>query len=98
MKGKDFAAFAASESDMWHARPGSDMEGIETDKAPPSRRQWLLGQAGAEVLVVGHTHLVPGDAGGSGTLGRRWRQRGLNPIQEQSQVAFSGLTGTTPSI
>ncbi|MGD0837030.1 MAG: metallophosphoesterase family protein [Polyangia bacterium] len=41
---------------MWHARPGSDMEGIEADKATPALRRRLLEQAGANVLIVGHTH------------------------------------------
>jgi predicted phosphodiesterase len=41
---------------MWHARPGSDMEGIEKEKAGPGLRRHLLGQAGAQILIVGHTH------------------------------------------
>ncbi|MGA7740219.1 MAG: metallophosphoesterase family protein [Polyangia bacterium] len=41
---------------MWHARPGSDMEGIEKEKAGPGLRQRLLGQAGSQILIVGHTH------------------------------------------
>jgi putative phosphoesterase len=41
---------------MWHARPGSDMEGIRADDIGPALRRRLLDQAGAEVLIVGHTH------------------------------------------
>ena len=41
---------------MWHARPGSDMEGVRAEATGPYLRRRLLGQAGAEVLVVGHTH------------------------------------------
>lgn len=41
---------------MWHARPGSDMEGVEADKSNPALRRRLLDQAAADVLVVGHTH------------------------------------------
>jgi putative phosphoesterase len=41
---------------MWHARPGSDMEGIEADKTGPALCRQLLDQAAADVLVVGHTH------------------------------------------
>ena len=42
---------------MWHARPGSDMEGIEKEKTGPGLRRHLLGQAGAQILIVGHSHL-----------------------------------------
>ena len=42
---------------MWHARPGSDMEGIEKEKAGPGLRRHLLGQAHADVLIVGHSHV-----------------------------------------
>ena len=41
---------------MWHARPGSDMEGIEKERTGPELRHRLLEQARASVLVVGHTH------------------------------------------
>ena len=42
---------------MWHARPGSDMEGIEKERTGPELRRHLLEQARAQVLIVGHTHL-----------------------------------------
>jgi predicted phosphodiesterase len=42
---------------MWHARPGSDMEGIEKEKTGPELRRHLLEQAHAQILIVGHTHL-----------------------------------------
>ena len=41
---------------MWHARPGSDMEGVRGADTGPYLRRQLLDQAGADVLVVGHTH------------------------------------------
>jgi predicted phosphodiesterase len=41
---------------MWHARPGSDMEGIRAEATGPALRRRLLDQAKADVLVVGHTH------------------------------------------
>jgi predicted phosphodiesterase len=41
---------------MWHARPGSDMEGIRAEATGPHLRRRLLDQAAADVLVVGHTH------------------------------------------
>jgi predicted phosphodiesterase/predicted RNase H-like HicB family nuclease len=41
---------------MWHARPGSDMEGIEPEKTSAAARRQLLEQARADVLIVGHTH------------------------------------------
>ena len=41
---------------VWHARPGSDMDGIPTDIGKAELRS-LLKKAGADVLVVGHTHL-----------------------------------------
>lgn len=41
---------------MWHARPGSDMEGIQADATGPALRRRLLDNARADVLVVGHTH------------------------------------------
>jgi putative phosphoesterase len=41
---------------MWHARPGSDMEGIEKERTGPELRQRLLEQARADILIVGHTH------------------------------------------
>jgi len=42
---------------MWHARPGSDMEGIERERTGPELRRRLLEQAHADVLIVGHTHV-----------------------------------------
>ena len=42
---------------MWHARPGSDMEGLEKERAGPGLRRRLLGQAGAQILIVGHSHV-----------------------------------------
>ena len=42
---------------MWHARPGSDMEGIERERTGPELRRRLLAQARADILIVGHTHL-----------------------------------------
>ncbi len=41
---------------MWHARPGSDMEGIRAEATSPVLRRRLLDSAGADVLIVGHTH------------------------------------------
>jgi predicted phosphodiesterase/predicted RNase H-like HicB family nuclease len=41
---------------MWHARPGSDMEGIQADTTGPALRRRLLDDARADVVVVGHTH------------------------------------------
>ena len=41
---------------MWHARPGSDMEGIEKEGTGPELRRRLLEQARARILIVGHTH------------------------------------------
>jgi predicted phosphodiesterase len=41
---------------MWHARPGSDMEGIEKDRTGLELRHRLLEHARARVLIVGHTH------------------------------------------
>ena len=41
---------------MWHARPGSDMEGIEKERTGLDLRHRLLAQAHARVLIVGHTH------------------------------------------
>lgn len=41
---------------MWHARPGSDMDGLEADKLGPELRRELLDMAAADVLIVGHTH------------------------------------------
>ena len=40
---------------MWHARPGSDMEGIEKERTGPGLRHRLLEQAHADVLIVGHS-------------------------------------------
>jgi predicted phosphodiesterase len=42
---------------MWHARPGSDMEGIEKERTGPELRHRLLEQARAQILIVGHTHV-----------------------------------------
>jgi predicted phosphodiesterase len=42
---------------MWHARPGSDMEGIEKERTDPELRHRLLEQAHADVLIVGHSHV-----------------------------------------
>jgi predicted phosphodiesterase len=42
---------------MWHARPGSDMEGIERERTGPELRRRLLEQAHADILVVGHSHV-----------------------------------------
>jgi len=42
---------------MWHARPGSDMEGIEKERTGPGLRHRLLEQAHADVLIVGHSHV-----------------------------------------
>jgi len=42
---------------MWHARPGSDMEGIEKERTGPDLRRRLLEQAHADVLIVGHSHV-----------------------------------------
>jgi predicted phosphodiesterase len=41
---------------LWHARPGSDMRGVEADETGQALRRQLLDRAGADVLVVGHTH------------------------------------------
>jgi predicted phosphodiesterase len=38
----------------WHARPGSDMDGI--DSVEPCEVPGLLSEAEADLLVVGHTH------------------------------------------
>jgi predicted phosphodiesterase len=42
---------------MWHARPGSDMEGIRKEETGPELRRRLLEQAHADVLIVGHSHV-----------------------------------------
>ena len=42
---------------MWHARPGSDMEGITRETTGPKLRRHLLGQAHAQILIVGHSHV-----------------------------------------
>ena len=41
---------------MWHARPGSDMNGIEPQLVTGAELGRLLDKAEADVLVVGHTH------------------------------------------
>lgn len=41
---------------LTHARPESDMRGIAPD-APDHQLIELLGEAGADVLLVGHTHI-----------------------------------------
>jgi predicted phosphodiesterase len=38
-----------------HARPGSDMQGIASD-IPARELVALLDEAGADILLVGHTH------------------------------------------
>jgi predicted phosphodiesterase len=42
---------------MWHARPGSDMEGLTKETAGPGLRRHLLEQAHAQILIVGHSHV-----------------------------------------
>jgi len=42
---------------MWHARPGSDMDGIVAEKTGAELRRRLLGQAHADILIVGHSHV-----------------------------------------
>jgi predicted phosphodiesterase len=42
---------------MWHARPGSDMEGVVKETTGPELRHRLLEQAHAQILIVGHTHV-----------------------------------------
>ncbi|MGA7741348.1 MAG: metallophosphoesterase [Polyangia bacterium] len=42
---------------MWHARPGSDMEGITKEATGPGLRRHLLEQAHAQILIVGHSHV-----------------------------------------
>jgi predicted phosphodiesterase len=41
---------------MWHARPGSDVEGIRAEATGPTLRRRMLHSAAADVLIVGHTH------------------------------------------
>jgi putative phosphoesterase len=41
---------------MWHARPGSDMEGLEKERTGSELRHHLLEHARADILIVGHTH------------------------------------------
>jgi predicted phosphodiesterase/predicted RNase H-like HicB family nuclease len=50
------AELAGFQVSMWHARPGSDMRGVEADKTGPKLRRELLDRAGADILIVGHTH------------------------------------------
>jgi putative phosphoesterase len=40
---------------LWHARPGSDMDGIYAD-ATSAELGGMLDRADADVLIVGHTH------------------------------------------
>ena len=42
---------------MWHARPGSDMEGLTKEITGPELRRHLLEQAHARYLIVGHSHV-----------------------------------------
>lgn len=42
---------------LWHARPGSDMEGITKELTGYELRRHLLEQARAQILIVGHTHV-----------------------------------------
>ncbi|MGA7742770.1 MAG: metallophosphoesterase family protein [Polyangia bacterium] len=42
---------------MWHARPGSDMAGLEKERTGPGLRRLLLEQAHADILIVGHSHV-----------------------------------------
>ena len=42
---------------MWHARPGSDMEGLTKETTGPGLRRHLLEQAHAQILIVGHSHV-----------------------------------------
>lgn len=41
-----------------HGSPSSDMDGIYPDQATPDDARRWLEQAGADVLIVGHTHLA----------------------------------------
>ena len=41
---------------MHHARPGSDMDGIDESMIDPGEVPGLLAEAEADVLIVGHTH------------------------------------------
>ena len=50
------ATLAGVRVSMWHARPGSDMDGIYAD-ASRADLEAMLDKAGADVLVVAHTHL-----------------------------------------
>ena len=40
---------------MWHARPGSDMQGIYRDTTQAELSE-MVNRASADVLIVGHTH------------------------------------------
>ncbi|MBI2896497.1 MAG: metallophosphoesterase family protein, partial [Deltaproteobacteria bacterium] len=42
---------------VWHARPGSDMDGVYPDDAAPADLLRLLKAADADVLIIGHTHV-----------------------------------------
>jgi len=42
---------------MWHARPGSDVEGVVKETTGPELRNRLLEQSHAQILIVGHTHV-----------------------------------------
>jgi len=60
-----------------HARPDSDMDGIYADLISPGELDRLLGLAGADILVVGHTHIPFALRGPDGGLvvnpGTLWR-------------------------
>lgn len=42
---------------VWHASPGSDMQGIYPDSATADEAEGWLAATQADVLIVGHTHL-----------------------------------------
>ena len=42
----------------WHARPDSDMHGIDADLSSADELAQLLDEAEADVLVAGHTHVA----------------------------------------
>lgn len=54
---------------MWHASPGSDMDGVYPDVHGPADLRVFLERAEADVMIVGHSHLrfrlpAEGRAGG----------------------------------